>query len=239
MRRERPRRPLYERGAAIWGQTPGHVAKGDCKRNKSATSGPASASGPYAGFVARPPRLQIPGGIYHVTARGNRRQPIFLDEADYRRFLQILAVVVARLGWRCHAYCLMPNHYHLLIETPDANLSAGMQRLNGLYAQWFNRQHQFDGHLFQGRFHAVLVESNWHLLELSRYIVLNPVRAQLARDAGGWRWSSYRAATAATPRPAFLELTLLLEQFGREQARACEAFRIFVHDAPARAGPRR
>jgi len=188
--------------------------------------------------VARPPRIQLAGGIYHVTARGNRRQRIFLDDVDRERFLQILPVVAARYEWRCHAYCLMPNHYHLVIETAKPTISAGMQKLNGGYAQWFNHKHQLDGHLFQGRFHAVLVESDWHLLELSRYVVLNPVRAGLCTQAGEWPWSSFRAITAAVSPASFLDLEPVLAWFGVEPNRARAAFRAFVEDAASLPAPR-
>ena len=164
-------------------------------------------------------------------ARGNRRQAIFTDDRDYARFLRILAVEIERRGWRCHAYCLMPNHFHLLVEIREPDLSEGMQRLKGGYAQWFNRRHGFDGHLFQGRFNAVAVESTWQLLELSRYIVLNPVRAGLCRHPGEWRWSSYRAMTGAVPAPSFLTLDWLLEHFGTDFERARAAFAAFVADA--------
>jgi len=188
--------------------------------------------------VARRPRIQLAGGIYHVTARGNRRQRIFLDDRDSERFLQILPIVAARYEWRCHAYCLMPNHYHLLIGTVKPTISAGMQKLNGGYAQWFNHKHELDGHLFQGRFHAVLVESDWHLLELARYVVLNPVRAGLCAHAGEWRWSSFRAATAAVALTSFLDLDLVLARFGAEPSKAKAAFRAFVEDAARLPGPR-
>ena len=185
--------------------------------------------------MPRPLRTLVPGGIYHVTARGNRRQATFVDATDYAWFLDALAVVLARRRWRCSAYCLMPNHYHLVIQTPEPDLSAGMQLLNGSYAQRFNRRHELDGHLFQGRFHSLLVESNWHLLELARYIVLNPVRAGLVRDAGAWAWSSFRA-TAFGGRPSSLaETSWLLAQFGTTTERARAAYRRFVHegiDAP-------
>jgi putative transposase len=118
--------------------------------------------------VPRPHRLQPAGGVFHITSRGNRRQEIFVDDADRELFLAILGEVIARYCWRCHAYCLMPNHYHLLIETTAENLSIGMHRLNFLYAVRFNNRHGLDGHLFQGRFHSVLVESNHHLIELTR-----------------------------------------------------------------------
>jgi putative transposase len=181
--------------------------------------------------MARPPRAQVPGGIFHITARGNRRQEIFFDDRDRRRFLELLGAAVSRHGWRCHAYCLMPNHFHLMVETPAADLSAGMHLLNGRYAQWFNRSHEFEGHLFQSRFHSVLVVSTWHLLELSRYIVLNPVRARLCRDPADWRWSSYRASMALVPRPELLTVDWLLRQFGPDPESARPAFRRFVGEA--------
>jgi REP element-mobilizing transposase RayT len=126
--------------------------------------------------MARPLRLQFPGAVYHLTSRGNARQKVFLTDADRELFLNTLTRVVRRYDWVCHAYCLMANHYHLLVETPKANLSIGMRQLNGIYTQSFNRRHNRTGHLFQGRFKAILVERKSHLLELCRYIVLNPAR---------------------------------------------------------------
>jgi REP-associated tyrosine transposase len=187
--------------------------------------------------MPRPLRVQLAGGVYHVVSRGNRQQAIFCDETDYLRFLELLGVVVSRFGWRCHAYCLMPNHFHLVIETPEANISAGMQWLNGSYAQWFNIRYGFSGHLFQGRFYGELVESWYHLLELVRYIVLNPVRAGLCRDASRWRWSSYRAMVGEAKSAALLTVGWLQTQFGRDLARARQAFRGFVQDAAPRPRP--
>jgi REP element-mobilizing transposase RayT len=122
--------------------------------------------------MARPLRLEFPGAVYHLTSRGNARQKIFFTDADCELYLSTLAGVVRRYDWICHAYCLMANHYHLLIEKPKANLSIGMRQLNGIYTQSFNRRHQRAGHLFQGRFKAILVEKEAHLLELCRYVVL-------------------------------------------------------------------
>src|SRR5262249_23295982 len=133
--------------------------------------------------MPRPPRLAPPGGIFHITSRGNRRQVIFFDDDDRRWFIRLLDRAVGRFRWKCHAYCLMDNHLHLLVETPDENLSQGMQWLLGRYAQDFNWRHGFDGHLFQGRFKSQRVQSNWHLIELGRYIVLNPVRARMRAAA--------------------------------------------------------
>jgi REP element-mobilizing transposase RayT len=187
--------------------------------------------------VPRLPRVAPAGGIFHVTSRGNRRQDIFLDDDDRELFLVQLGTAIERFRWRCHAYCLMGNHVHLLIETTDENLSEGMQWLLGRYAQDFNWRHGFDGHLFQGRFKSQLVISNWHLLELSRYIVLNPVRAGIRTSAAEWRWSSYRAAVGATAPPAFLELDWLLAQFGRELDAARATYERFVSEGPIRASP--
>jgi REP element-mobilizing transposase RayT len=137
--------------------------------------------------MARPLRLEFAGALYHVTARGNERRSIFLGDADGDRaaFLGILGETCDRFNWICHAYCLMTNHYHLLLETPDANLSKGMRQLNGVYTQYVNRAHGRVGHLFEGRFKAILVERERYLLELARYVVLNPVRAGMVGTPGG------------------------------------------------------
>ena len=193
-------------------------------------------AGPRLGRIPRALRIQAAGAVYHVTARGNRRQDIFCDAADYQRFLEFLGAVVLRFGWRCHAYCLMPNHFHLVLETPEPNISAGMQLLNGSYAQWFNWRHGFNGHLFQGRFHDRLVESPYHLLELARYVVLNPVRAGLCERASDWRWSSHRAVVGEA-RSAVLTVSWLLSQFGVDTDRARESYQRFVLDAVARPRP--
>ncbi len=180
--------------------------------------------------MTRPLRLEFEGALYHVTSRGNARKNIFLDDADRRHFLGILAEVVDRFGWICHAYCLMTNHYHLLIETPDANLSRGMHLLNGVYTQWFNHRHDRVGHLLQGRFKAILIEKESHLLEVARYIVLNPVRAKVVRSARDWRWSSYRATAGQVEAPSFLTTEWILSQFDSDPKRAVWAYRQFVQE---------
>ncbi|HWQ95123.1 MAG TPA: transposase, partial [Gammaproteobacteria bacterium] len=126
--------------------------------------------------MSRPLRLEFPDALYHVTARGDRQEDIFEDDQDRELFLATLGQVISRFNWICHAWCLMDNHYHLLIQTPDGNLSKGMRQLNGVYTQASNRRHRRVGHLFQGRFKAILVDRDAYLLELSRYVVLNPVR---------------------------------------------------------------
>jgi putative transposase len=184
--------------------------------------------------VPRQPRVEVPGATYHVTSRGNRRQPIYLDDLDRRRYLSLLADVFARHGWRCYGYCLMTNHVHLLIETPQADLGRGMHRLNGLYAQWFNWRWDLDGHLFQGRFGSEIIQSEWHMLETTRYVVLNPVRAGMCGTPARWPWSSYAATTGGARPPEFLAVDELLAYFGRTPAAAALAFEEFVRDGQRR-----
>jgi putative transposase len=183
--------------------------------------------------MARPLRLEFVGAVYHLTSRGNARQRIFLNDADRELFLGTLAHVVSRYSWICHAYCLMANHYHLLIETPKANLSIGMRQLNGIYTQSFNRRHRRVGHLFQGRFKAILVEKESYLLELCRYIVLNPVRVKGGSNPAAWKWSSYRATGGLVAVPKFLRTDWLLEQFGKRRSVAQKRYRDFVKDGIA------
>jgi len=178
--------------------------------------------------MARPLRIEYEGALYHVTSRGNAGVEIFLRDADRERFLQLLAAVIDRFGWICHAYCLMTNHFHLLIETPRPNLSKGMKHLNGVYTQWFNRQHARAGHLVQGRFKSILVEKDSYLLELARYIALNPVRAQMTRNAGEWHWSSYRATAGLIEPPGFLTVDWLLSQFDKNPEAATKAYEAFI-----------
>lgn len=182
------------------------------------------------GFMARPLRIEFSGALYHVTSRGDRREAIFEDDEDRRVFLATLSEVVNRFNWLCHAYCLMTNHYHLVIETPDGNLSKGMRQLNGVYTQASNRHHQRSGHLFQGRFKGILVDKESYLLELARYVVLNPVRAGMVRKPGAWRWSSYRAMLGDEPAPTWLATDGLLAHFGRRRADARRRYQRFVHD---------
>ena len=180
--------------------------------------------------MARPLRIEFPGAVYHVTARGDGRGTIFRDDADRRKFLEILERTVSVRRWVCHAYCLMGNHYHLLIETPEGNLSRGMRSINGEYTQAFNRRHRRPGHVFQGRFKAVLVEKETHLLELCRYVVLNPVRARSMRVAGpgDWPWSSYRATSGMESPSAFLSVEWILSRFGGKGKEAQRRYARFV-----------
>jgi putative transposase len=180
--------------------------------------------------MARPLRLEFANAVYHLTSRGNARRGIFFNDGDRELFLQTLAHVVSRYSWICHAYCLMANHYHLLVETPKANLSIGMRQLNGIFTQSFNRRHKRVGHLFQGRFKAVLVEKESYLLELCRYVVLNPVRVKGGTKTAAWKWSSYRATAGLASVPEFLSTDWLLEQFGKNRRVAQKRYREFVRD---------
>ena len=165
--------------------------------------------------MARPLRLEFAHALYHITSRGDRREDIYVDYADREAWLDVLAQVCKRFNWTVHAYCLMSNHYHLLVETPDANLSAGMRQLNGVFTQHVNRRHGRVGHVYQGRFKAIVVQKDAYLIELARYVVLNPVRAGMVADAGDWPWSSYAAMMAAAnmPRPDWLATDKLLAYF--------------------------
>lgn len=180
--------------------------------------------------MARPVRLEFDGALYHVTARGDRREAIYEDDSDRERFLDVLGQVVGRFNWCCHAYCLMGNHYHLVIATPQGNLSKGMRQLNGVFTQWSNRRHHRTGHLFQGRYKAILVDAESYLLELTRYVVLNPVRAHMVDSPAKWPWSSYEAVTGEVDAPAWLETDGLLAQFGARRTRAVAAYEKFVYE---------
>ncbi len=178
--------------------------------------------------MTRPLRIEFAGALYHVTARGNAQGDIYKDDEDRLKFLSLLNNTCNRYRWHCHAYCLMSNHYHLLIETEDASLSKGMKYLNGTYTQSFNRHNKRVGHVLQGRYKAILVQKESYLLELARYIVLNPVRARMVREAKNWPWSSYRA-TAGYTLPAFcLTIDWILSTFSRTKKQAHKSYREFV-----------
>ncbi len=181
--------------------------------------------------MARPLRLEYPGALYHVTSRGNRREKIFNDDVDHQFFFDLFGKICARLNWRCYAYCHMTNHYHLVVETAKANLSAGMRQLNGVYAQRFNRRHQRVGHLLQGRYSAILVDKDEYLMELARYVVLNPVRTGMVLQAGQWRWSSYSAMIRRDSTPRWLARRSLLGMFASNEKTACKRYIRFISNA--------
>ena len=180
--------------------------------------------------MARPLRIEFAGALYHVTARGDRQEDIYLDDADRQGFLSILEQVNNRFNWLVHAYCLMDNHYHLLVETLDSNLSNGMRQLNGVYTQTSNRRHGKAGHVFQGRYKAILVQKESYLLELARYIVLNPVRARMVRTAKAWPWSSYRDTAGYRQAPEWLTTEWMLSAFGKNLGAAQKKYRQFVSE---------
>ena len=174
--------------------------------------------------MGRRPRIDSAGALHHVTARGNAKANIFLTARDASVFLATLGTVVGDHRWTCFAYCLMPNHYHLLIETREANLSVGMHALNATYARMFNAAHERVGHVFQQRFHAEAIHADEHLMETLRYIVLNPVRAGLAEAPGAWQWSSHRAMAGACAPPRWLSRNRTLRLFGPGDADAYVRF---------------
>ena len=180
--------------------------------------------------MARPLRIQYPGAVYHITSRGNEKKAIYKEDRDRKDFLDLLQQVNKRYHWICHAYCLMDNHYHLLIETPEGNLSLGMRQLNGVYTQLFNARHKRSGHLFQGRYKAIHIEKESHLLEVCRYVVLNPVRARLRKRPEDWKWSSYPGTAGSAPAHRCVTTDWVLGQFGRTTGRAQEEYRRYVQD---------
>jgi len=186
--------------------------------------------------MARPLRIQAAGLTYHITARGVRRMDIYLDTVDRLRFLTILADVVERYALRCHTYCEMTNHYHLAVTTTDANLSRAVQQLNGDYARWWNRRHHHVGHVFQARFDAQIVQDDAYLLNVCRYIVLNPVRARMVDAPDQWHWSSYRATAGLERLPAFLNCNRILELLSPDDpAEGPDRFLQAVRETDARA----
>jgi putative transposase len=170
----------------------------------------------------------VPGSIYHVFARGSNRQPIFAFDSDRIDFLACLAKVVNREALRCLSYCLMSNHYHLVLETRDGELSRAMKSLNGRYSLRFNLRYERDAHLFKNRFHAVRQESEPQLLWTLRYTVMNPVEKGLCGHPEEWPWSSYRASVGLEHPPPFLDVRGLLTYFGAVPGHARSTYRAFV-----------
>lgn len=180
--------------------------------------------------MARPLRIELAGGLYHITSRGDRREDIYFDDTDRLAWLEILGKVCQRFNWRCHAWCQMTNHYHVLIETIEGNLSQGMRQLNGVYTQAINRRYKRVGHVFQGRYKAILVEKDSYLIELARYVVLNPVRAKMVVNSIEWPWSSYHAMIGTAPSPSWLETDWILGQFSLQRDIAITKYMDFVQE---------
>lgn len=171
--------------------------------------------------MPRRPRAEEAGAIHHVYARGNRSQPVFMDAADRRRYLRVLAAVVEKYRWRCLAYCLMGNHVHLLVETLEPNLGDGMRMLHGDYALGFNKRHSIPGHVFQGRFGSVRIKDDAHLITALRYVERNPVEAALVVAPEEWPWSSAKALRGGTC-PSWLALWRLRELIDGDAKRIVE-----------------
>lgn len=187
--------------------------------------------------MTRPIRIEYAGALYHVTSRGDRQEDIYIDDVDRSNFLTLLAQVSKDYNWLIHAYCLMGNHYHLLVETPDGNLSKGMRQLNGVYTQLTNRYHGKVGHVFQGRYKAILVQKENYLLELARYIVLNPVRARMVREAKDWPWSSYRQTAGILGDDSLLTTEWLLSVFSKKRGTAQKKYIKFVSQGKNQPSP--
>ena len=177
--------------------------------------------------MARKPRLHVPGGVYHVMLRGNGGQTIFLSEKDRSVFYRLVEEGIKRFGHRVHGFCLMGNHVHLLIQVADVPLSQVMQNLSFRYTGWINRRHRRTGHLFQGRYKALLVDADAYLLELVRYIHLNPVRARMVSDPAAYRWSGHRAYLGLDTIP-WLHTDWVLGQFARRLATCRKHYAAFV-----------
>ncbi len=175
--------------------------------------------------MSRALRVQYAGAFYHVTNRGNAKQKIFLNNDDYQKFLDTLAAVLKRYNWICYSYCLMPNHYHLLLKTLDPNLSDGMRQLNGDYTQSFNVKHGRVGHLFQGRFKSSLIDQESYYFEVMRYIALNPVRAKLTKTPYSWLWSSYKYLTQGNNSLGYLNTDLALNEYSKNKTKAKQLYK--------------
>jgi REP element-mobilizing transposase RayT len=178
--------------------------------------------------MARALRTDFPGAVHHVTSRGNERRPIFFDDHDRETFLRFVGDAARRFSWSVTAYVLMTNHFHLLVQTREANLSRGMHWLNTRYAVWVNRRHERSGHLYGGRFKAFLIEKETYFREVLRYVALNPVRAKLVERPEDFVWSSYRATCGLTNAPGWLDVTAALAQFAGDGDAAQRLYREFV-----------
>ena len=187
--------------------------------------------------MSRPLRIEYPGAVYHITARANGRQQLFTSTEDASYFIKLLAREIAQQRWICYAYCLLEDHYHLAIETPEANLGRGMGRLNMAYSQWFGRQHDQPGHLFHGRYKSIILQKERHLLEVCRHVVLNPVRLQAVNRADQWKWSSYRPLAFLKTLPFRLDSDWLFAQFGSNTSDPASAWRKYVTEGIERPSP--
>lgn len=180
--------------------------------------------------MARPLRIQFEGAFYHVMSRGNKKENIFFEQQDYWSFLNTLEQACERFGWIVHAYCLMTNHYHILLETPEANLSKGMHFLNGVFTQRINRKYDRCGHLFQGRFTGILVDTHHYYKILIRYVLQNPVKARIVQHPRQYYWSSYNATLGCYEAPGWLAVHEVLTHFGESLPLALGKFEQYILD---------
>ena len=187
--------------------------------------------------MSRPVRIEFPGAHYYVTSKGTSDKAVFRDQEDRAVFLNVLSGVVSRFGWLVHSYVMLDDHYHLVLECPQANLSKGMRQLNGVYTQHFNRRHDEDGPLFQGRFRSVLFEAKDYLLPLCRHTVLNPVRLKLAASAQQYRWSSHRATAGQIQTPEFLHIDKVLTSYGKRTKDCQKKYRDYVKSGVGEPSP--
>jgi putative transposase len=185
----------------------------------------------YGRWMPRPPRLEAPGGLYHITTNATHGNELFCDDADRARWLRLLAAVVGTFRWQCHSYCLLSTHYHLVIRIDEATLARGMQYLNGRHARLFNKRHERRGHAHRARYYAGLIETDGHALQVLRYVAMNPVSAGLCTSPEAWPWSSYAATIGLAPVPSFLRTDWVLGLFASEERIAQRRFRAFVEDA--------
>ncbi|MGI9558744.1 MAG: transposase [Thermodesulfobacteriota bacterium] len=175
--------------------------------------------------MARPLRIEFPGACYFVTSRGNASERVFLDSDDGKLWMDTFESVCSRFGWICYAYCLMDNHYHIVVETPRPNLSAGMRQLNGVFTQAFNRRHKRGGHVFMGRFKSIVFQKEKYLKPLIKHVVLNPVRKGIITAPSQWKWSSCRASCGGDESVAFIDTKAVAGIFG-----GVDGFKSFVSD---------
>jgi putative transposase len=180
--------------------------------------------------MPRPPRVEVPHGLYHITANATHGNELFCDDTDRSRFLRLLGAVVNSFRWQCHSYCLLSTHYHLVIRIQAATLARGMQYLNGRHAQLFNRRHERRGHAVRARYYAGLVETDGHAMQVLRYVALNPVSAGICASPEEWPWSSYAATLGLAPAPAWLSTEWLLGLFADDEHLARRRYRAFVED---------
>jgi putative transposase len=187
--------------------------------------------------MARPLRVEFPGALYHITSRGNKKLDIFEDSEDRELFLRILGRTIRVNNWICYAYCLMNNHYHLLIETPEGNLSDGMRDLNGIYTQEYNKRHETTGHIYEGRYKSFIIESEPYLLQVARYIVLNPVRAEIASSPEEWVWSSYLGMLDSKKSKHYIDKKKILSYFKNSKTDGRNEYRKFIYEGVSAKSP--